>query len=76
MLSAILGSLPEIGGDAILYCDPYDINDMADKLGDIMTGKYVFSKKKYDEQLKKFSWESAAKKYIDLFKNLYEKSKT
>ena len=74
ILSSNAGSLPEIGGDAVLYCDPYNINDMANKLGDIMTGKYVFSKRKYEEQLKKFSWEGSAKKYIDLFKNLYEKS--
>lgn len=73
IVSSNAGSLPEIGGDAILYCDPSDIEDMADKLEYVMDNRYVFSKMKYVEQLKKFSWESAAKKYIELFKNLFAK---
>ncbi len=30
------GSLPEICGDAALYCDPYDISDIADKMHRIL----------------------------------------
>lgn len=29
-------SLPEVGGDACLYCNPFDINDIADKISGIL----------------------------------------
>ncbi|MBE3094298.1 MAG: glycosyltransferase family 4 protein [Actinobacteria bacterium] len=74
IISSKTGSLLEIGGDAILYCDPNDIEDMADKLEYVMDNRYTLSEMKYVEQLKKFSWESAAKKYIKIFENLYAKA--
>ena len=30
-----VASLPEVGGDAAVYFDPYDINDIASKLYDV-----------------------------------------
>jgi len=67
-------SLPEVGGDAILYCDPNDINDMVKKLESVLDNKNAFSRMKYKNQLKKFSWENSAKKYITLFNRLCEKN--
>ena len=67
-------SLPEVGGDAILYCDPNDINDMVKKLESVLDSKNAFSRMKYKNQLKKFSWENSAKKYITLFNRLCEKN--
>jgi glycosyltransferase involved in cell wall biosynthesis len=70
IVSSSSASMPEVGGDSILYCNPNDINDMAEKLQNVLDNKFEFSTMKYSQQLKKFSWVSAAKKYKILFTNL------
>lgn len=72
ILSSSAASLPEIGGDAILYCNPYDINNMAEKLEFILKNKVFTKKNEYKNQLKKFSWENSANKYIELFCSLMD----
>lgn len=74
ILSSNASSLPEVGGDAILYCDPNDIYDMAEKLESVLDNKIDFLRIKYENQLKKFSWENSAKKYTALFNGLCEKN--
>lgn len=70
IVSSNAASLPEIGGDAIIYCNPNDINDMAEKLQNVLDNKFIFSTTKYIDQLRKFSWVSAGMQYKILFNNL------
>jgi len=37
ILTARSSSMPEVCGDAALYCDPFDVRDMRDKLVRLMT---------------------------------------
>jgi len=73
IVSSNAASLPEIGGNSILYCDPNDINDMAEKLQNVLDNKFTFSKTKYNNQLSKFSWVIAAKQYHILFSSIISK---
>lgn len=67
------GSIPEIGGNAVYYVDPYNLNDIANGI------KKVFSNKKLREELsqkgldqaKKFSWEKTAKQTANVYRNLF-----
>jgi glycosyltransferase involved in cell wall biosynthesis len=74
ILSSNAASLPEVGGDAILYCDSNDVYDMAEKLESVLDNKITFSRIKYDNQLKKFSWANSSNKYTALFGELCEKN--
>tara|TARA_R110002072_G_scaffold172042_2_gene325835 strand:- start:11049 stop:12167 length:1119 start_codon:yes stop_codon:yes gene_type:complete len=64
ILSGNLTSLPEIAGEAALYCDPYSVSDIAEKLSllnndDVMRREFSEKGLKRSEQ---FSWDMAAEK--------------
>lgn len=61
------GSLPEICDDAVLYCNPYDSKDIADKINQVMKDdvlrKALISKG--ESRADYYSWDIAAKEMID-----------
>ena len=61
-----LTSLPEVGGDAAVYFDPYDIGNMAEKMESLAYNEEL--KSELSERgllrVKDFSWENAAVKLI------------
>ena len=74
VLISNVSSLPEVGGDAALYFNPEDTNDITKKLEKVIDDKNLredLIKKGY-EQVKKFSWEKTAK---DTLKALEEMNK-
>ena len=66
------GSLPEICGDAALYCNPYNVTDIADKLSQLLTDKILVEelRKRGIERAKLFSWGKSAKQIIDIFEDV------
>ena len=72
VVTSDVSSLPEVGGDAVVYCNPNDINDIKDKI------KMVLDDEKLQEELrqkglqraKEFSWEQSASKHIKVFESL------
>ncbi|WP_456460270.1 glycosyltransferase family 4 protein [Reichenbachiella sp.] len=52
-------SMPEVCGEAATYCDPYDINDMAEKITLVCNSEELrsFLKKTGMEKVKEYSWE-------------------
>jgi len=61
-----VASLPEICGDAVIYCDPYDVNDIADKIYTIIENRQLQAKlvSKGYERIKLFNWEKTAKIFL------------
>lgn len=62
--------LPEVGGDAAVYFDPYSIEDISNKVNEIIN----FSNAQYKNLVKKslvnnarFTWEKTAKKTLDVY---------
>lgn len=57
-------ALPEVCGDAALYCDPYDTNDIAEKITLIINNEDLCKsmKQKGLERAKSFSWDQCALK--------------
>lgn len=66
VLTSNISSLPEAGGEAAIYFDPYNVNDMADKIKKVLEDESLRAKMKKEglEQVKKFSWEKSAAKVI------------
>jgi len=65
-------SLPEVGGDAAIYCDPYSIEDIADKIVKALNDSELRSRlrEKGITHAKEFTWEKSALKHIEVFNNL------
>ncbi|GAB5417514.1 MAG: glycosyltransferase family 1 protein [Crocinitomicaceae bacterium] len=57
-------SLPEVGGDAAVYCNPFDVDDIAQKMGELSSNEALrlSLREKGLERSKLFSWDLAAKK--------------
>ena len=69
VMSSNTSSLPEVCGDATLYFDPKDKQDMAEKMLEILnpeTQKKLISKGQV--QWKKFTWEKVGEKYFQAIK--------
>ncbi len=72
VLSSEASSLREVGGDAVLYCNPDSIDDIREKLQTLLQNETLREslKRKATERAKKFSWENSAKEHLELFKSL------
>ena len=59
-------SLPEACGDAALYCDPHDPQDIADKLVLLMEDEALRTslRQKGLERAQRFTWEACAQKTL------------
>lgn len=72
VLTSNTSSLPEAGGDAALYFDPENTEEMAKKIDEVLSDEKLRSEmvKKGYEQVKKFSWDKTAKKTLQVLKEL------
>ena len=64
-----VSSLPEIAGDTAVYCDPHEVDSLSNALLRVSLDsdlRKVLSAKGL-ERAKYFSWESAAKKTLDIY---------
>ncbi|MHA1381548.1 MAG: glycosyltransferase family 4 protein [Candidatus Helarchaeota archaeon] len=67
-------SLPEVTGDAALFFDPYDIDDIASKIYQVLQDKELrqtLVRKGY-KNIERFTWENTAKQTIEVYKNVYK----
>ncbi|MCM8819713.1 MAG: glycosyltransferase family 4 protein [Candidatus Omnitrophica bacterium] len=67
-----VASLPEVCGDAAYYVNPYDVKDIADGIEKVLTDENLRDDliKKGFENVKRFSWESSARKIIEIIDSL------
>lgn len=72
VITSNVSSLPEAGGDAALYVDPNNEQDIAQKIEKVLKDKELREDmiKKGHEQVKKFSWEKAAKEVLEVFESM------
>ena len=66
------GSLPEIGGEAAVYFDPYSVDDMRSVIDNVLTSPTIQRglAQKGLEQAKKFSWEKCVSETANVYKSL------
>ncbi|MBU5430219.1 glycosyltransferase family 4 protein [Kineothrix sp. MSJ-39] len=67
-------SMPEVGGDAVVYINPYDIADMTKKIKMVLDNEDMRKDliKKGKEQLKKFDWDKIATQTLDCYREVIE----
>lgn len=73
VITSSVSSLPEVGGDAALYCDPLDVNSMAETFCRVATEPETvrLCKEKGLAYAKRFTWENAAKDLRRVYEKLY-----
>jgi len=75
VITSNISSLPEAGGDAALYINPEDVNDIADKMKKVLHSnelrKELIAKGKL--QIKKFSWDKTAKETLAVLEEVAQK---
>ncbi len=74
VITTRMASLPEVCGDAAVYVDPDDIDEMAKALKKFVpdsTQREAYSEKSL-ERAKLFSWEKAAKEYLQVFSGVLD----
>ncbi|MCR4942357.1 MAG: glycosyltransferase family 4 protein, partial [Campylobacter sp.] len=65
-------SLPEVCENSVIYCDPYDINDIKEKIQMVLDDENIQNDLRQEgfENIKRFSWEKSAKQIADLLMEL------
>lgn len=75
ILSGNLTSLPEVGGDAVLYCDPMNVSDISEKMALIANDEELKSElvRKGLERSQLFSWDESAEKVWEVLMDVVGK---
>jgi glycosyltransferase involved in cell wall biosynthesis len=71
VLVSNITSLPEVCGNAAAYCDPYSVEDIAEKLSRLLTDDVLIQEliKRGLEQAKIYSWNKSAQQLSTIFEN-------
>ena len=69
VISSSAGSLTEVGGEACLYFNSHDVQDMVEKITQVLGDANLKEKlvKKGKERIKVFSWEKLAKQTLEVY---------
>ncbi len=72
VITSNVSSLPEAGGDAALYFDPLNVDDILSTIEKVLTDHKLREKMiaKGHEQVLKFSWEKAATQTLDILQQV------
>ena len=77
IVSSDAGALKEVGGDACLYFDPYNNEDMTDKIGKLLKDQSLKNQliEKGQKRVKQFSWEKVSDQFVEFFQQVLEKER-
>jgi len=72
VLASFSSSLPEVGGEACLYFNPEDINDLTEKLIKLNNDLFLREKliEKGKKRIKLFSWKKCAQETLKILKSV------
>jgi glycosyltransferase involved in cell wall biosynthesis len=65
-------SMPEIGGDAAVYFNPYDVDDMAEKIYLALVDEELRKSKREAgfKRAKQYTWENTARKTLEAYRKM------
>lgn len=74
VISSDKGSLPEIGGDAVLYFNPWRKNSLSQKLSRLLQDKDLQKKLRIKglERVKKFTWKKCAEQTFQVYQKSFQ----
>ena len=69
VITSNVSSLPEVGGDAVVYCNPYDVENIKNKIVMVLNDEKLQQEmiQKGLQRVKNFTWEKSAKKHLEVF---------
>lgn len=72
-ISSNQASLPEIGGDATIFFDPYSKEDMKNKILEVCSNNKIRKNliSRGNKHVKKFDWNKHVKLLVDIYKKYY-----
>lgn len=72
VVTSNVSSMPEVGGDAAVYVNPTNVEDIEKKLNLVMNDSDLREEliKKSFQQVKKFSWEKCAEETANLYRKI------
>lgn len=72
VITSNVSSLPEVGGDAVAYVDPEDLEEIKKRVKDILADRGLRGEmiKKGLAQAKNFSWEKCARETAEVYRRL------
>jgi glycosyltransferase involved in cell wall biosynthesis len=72
VITSNVSSMPEAGGDAALYVDPENVDDIAKKLSDVVSDPKLRQDmvEKGKKQVQKFSWEKTARQTLQILEDV------
>jgi glycosyltransferase involved in cell wall biosynthesis len=72
VVSSNTSSMPEVGGDVAIYCDPNDVNDIKDKIKLVLDDTNLQKRMIMEglERVKEFTWEKSAKEHEKIFQQV------
>jgi glycosyltransferase involved in cell wall biosynthesis len=72
VVTSNVSSLPEVGGDAVIYCNPSEVVDIKEKIELVLNDKGLQKEMiiKGLERVKEFTWEKSAEDHIKVFREL------
>jgi glycosyltransferase involved in cell wall biosynthesis len=75
VISSNTSSLPEVGGEAVVYCNPHNTDDIKEKIEILLTDKKLQQEliAKGLNQAKKFSWEKSAQEHLTVFNEVIKR---
>jgi glycosyltransferase involved in cell wall biosynthesis len=74
VLTSNVASIPEVAGDAAVLMDPYDVEDMARKLIEMLGAPPLRTslREKGANQVRQFSWERTARQTVDIYEGAWK----
>lgn len=68
-------SLPEVGGDAAVYFDPHNVEEMADAMERVIDSPSLQSemREKGLRQAARFTWEECARKHVEVYRKVLDR---
>lgn len=72
VITSNLSSIPEVCGDAVLYADPHNIEDIAKKIKVLINDENLQQEliRKGLSRVKRFTWEKSAQEHIEIIEEL------
>ena len=72
VITSNVSSMPEVGGDAAIYVDPFNVEDIKEELKNVLEDQNLRETmiKGGFEQVKRFSWEKTAEQTAEAYRRL------
>lgn len=74
VISSSATSLPEVGGDAAIYFEPHNVEQLADAIEAVLDSPTLQSqlRVKGSKQAAKFTWEKCARQHVDVYRKVLQ----